>query len=420
MTTRDGRRSDGLLDTAAMRLVAGVLAVVWPGLLLIYLSYQTRAGLTNGQGIPFGDDFINYWTSARFALTGRIADLYQQETYHAFQEAVLGGWIGFYHYSYPPVAPLLLAPFGLLPYVPAFAVWIVLGVVLLGLALRSRIPDGTAWLLAVATPGTLINGLAGQNATYTAAALGGGLAVIERRPVLAGALIGFLVAKPQLALLVPFALVAGRRWSTLAAAAAMAAVLAVTATAIFGWAIWPAYAERATMLRHFVLEDGEWTWHRMPSVFVAARILGAAVPLAYAAQAAAAAVAGAATVMVWRRRDGDMEAKAAVLVLAGFLATPYLLDYDLTVGVFPALWLWRRDTPMARSAAVSLLVLPLAHPYVLSLTWIPIGPPVLALALGAAWRAAPRGLRGPSATARAASLSDAAGSIPRRRPCQAA
>lgn len=382
-----GRTGAGLLDSVPMRIAALVFAIEAPLAFLFDLSMQTADGLTNGKGRPFGDDFVNYWAGAHFALTGRVASLYDQDAYHAFQEALAGATIAQYHFSYPPVTALLLAPLGLLPYVPAFAVWTLGGIVLLGLALKAWTGRPTAWLAAVAAPGTLINAVGGQNGTYTAAALGGGLAILDRRPLLAGALFALLVAKPQLALLLPLALLAGRRWATLAAGAAVAAALLLATTAAFGPEIWAAYAERAALLRHWVLEDGSWTWHRMPSVFVAARILGATVPLAYAAQALAAVIAAAATVAVWMR-DGETEAKAAVLVLAGFLATPYLLDYDLTAGIFPALWLWRRETRMARSAAAAVLVLPLAHPFVLSLTWIPIGPPVLALALWVAWRAA--------------------------------
>lgn len=52
-------------------------------------------------------------------------------------------------------------------------------------------------LLAVAFPAVLINIRHGQNGFLTAALLGGALAVLERRPLLAGILFGLLAYKPR-------------------------------------------------------------------------------------------------------------------------------------------------------------------------------------------------------------------------------
>jgi hypothetical protein len=46
--------------------------------------------------------------------------------------------------------------------------------------------------------------------------------VLERRPYLAGSLFGLMIFKPQLGLLLPVALIAGRQWRVFAAAAATA------------------------------------------------------------------------------------------------------------------------------------------------------------------------------------------------------
>src|SRR4051794_24462491 len=109
-----GRTGAGRPDNAPMRVLATILAIaVAVGATLAFLfdlSLQTAAGLTNGKGRPFGDDFVNYWTGAHFALTGRAASLYDQDLYHAAQEALVGAPLAQYHFSYPPVAALLLAP----------------------------------------------------------------------------------------------------------------------------------------------------------------------------------------------------------------------------------------------------------------------------------------------------------------------
>jgi hypothetical protein len=57
-----------------------------------------------------------------------------------------------------------------------------------------------------------MNAVGGQNSTWTAALFGGGLSLLERRPLLAGRLLGLLIYKPQLGLLIQVALLAGRHW----------------------------------------------------------------------------------------------------------------------------------------------------------------------------------------------------------------
>src|SRR5258706_16321345 len=73
-------------------------------------------------------------------------------------------------------------------------------------------PGRGALLLALAAPAVFVNAVRGQNGTWTAALCGGGLSLLERRPLLAGGLLGLLIYKPQLGLLIPVALLAGRHW----------------------------------------------------------------------------------------------------------------------------------------------------------------------------------------------------------------
>ena len=76
------------------------------------------------------------------------------------------------------------------------------------------------WLLvALAFPAVLINIGHGQNGFLTAALLGGALVVLERRPIMAGFMLGLLVYKPQYGLLLPLVLAVSGRWKCFASAA---------------------------------------------------------------------------------------------------------------------------------------------------------------------------------------------------------
>ena len=68
----------------------------------------------------------------------------------------------------------------------------------------------TALLLAVAFPAVLVNLGHGQNGFLTAALLGGALAMLDRRPIVAGILFGLLAYKPQFGLMIPLVLGGGR------------------------------------------------------------------------------------------------------------------------------------------------------------------------------------------------------------------
>src|SRR5882672_5966835 len=192
---------------------------------VIDLLHQTRDRLTDGAGRPLGDDFVNYWSGAFLALHGRVAEIYDPAVFHAFEQSIVGPQLGGFHYSYPPVLLVLSAPLALMPYVPALFVWLSAGWYAFYRALRLAMPGRGALLLALATPAVFINAVGGQNGAWTAALFGGGLGLLERRPLLGGGLLGLLIYKPQLGLLIPVALLAGRHWRAFAAAGVTAGAL---------------------------------------------------------------------------------------------------------------------------------------------------------------------------------------------------
>jgi hypothetical protein len=212
------------------------------------------------------------------------------------------------------------------------------------------LPGRGALLLALATPAVFINTIAGQNGTWTAALFGGGLGLLNRRPMLAGGLLGLLVFKPQLAILIPVALAAGRHWRALAAAAVTAAALLAVSALWFGTDIWINYIRLVELLRRLILEEGTGVWYRFVSVFVAARRLGVPVETTYLVQGIATVLAGIAVALVWFR-DAPAGIKNAVLLLGTCLATPFLQDYDLVFGALAVAWIWQASTASATALA---------------------------------------------------------------------
>ncbi|HEX4183559.1 MAG TPA: glycosyltransferase family 87 protein [Caulobacteraceae bacterium] len=327
--------SDALI--ARLKRIGVVWALVAAAVYLLDLAHQIRVGLTNGAGRPLGDDFINYWTGGRLALTGSAGDVYDGPAYHAFQQHLVHGTIQAYHFSYPPVALLLLAPLGLIPYAPALVAWLAASAVAYWRTVRS-VAGRSALLLALATPALFINAVGGQNGAWSAALLGGGLCLLDRRPWIAGGLFGLLIYKPHLGPLIPLALLAGRRWKPLASAALTAGGLIALSVLVFGVQSWADYAHNLGVMRRLELEDGSGVWQRMVSVFVMARRLGAPVMLAYGLQALSALCAAGLAAWLWLK-DAPAPRRCAGLILGACLATPYLQDYDLVMLTFAAAWI---------------------------------------------------------------------------------
>jgi arabinofuranan 3-O-arabinosyltransferase len=343
---------------------------------LIDLLRQTSDHLTDGALRPFGDDFISFWSAPFLAWHGQAAAVYDWNAFHAFTTGVAGAAIQSYQYNYPPVLLVLSAPLALIPYVPGLFVWLIGGWYAFYAALRVARPARDTWLLALATPAVFISAVGGQSGTWTAALLGGGLSLLERRPALAGILFGLLIVKPQLGILLPIALLAARQFRVFAIAGLTVAALVLASMLLCGADIWSVYFQHVAVMRHLTLEDGSGVWHRFVSVFVALRRLGAGIPTAYAAQALVALAAAAVVAIAWYR-DVRPAAKNVLLILGTWLATPYVQDYDLVVGAFVAVWQLELDPLPAKPAIIGaalVMLAPLLASVLARLTGYEFGP----------------------------------------------
>ena len=362
-------------DDALLRRIAHVWIALAGAFVVFDLWRKTGVGLTDGDGRPIGDDFVNYFSGAWLALHQRVGEIYHWPAYHAFQEQLVGAAVSpNYNYSYPPLALVLTLPLAALPYLPALGVWLIGGWYAFYRALRLATPN--ALLLALAAPAVFVNTYCGQNGVWTAAFLGGGLCLLERRPVIAGVLFGLQAYKPHLALMIPVALLAGRQWRAFVSAAATVAVLALASLALAGWDGWRAFLDVMPLLRKANLEDPDSAWHRTVSVFMTVSRLGVGLSAAYAAQLVAALIAAALVAYAWFK-DAPAPARNAAVMIGVLLATPYLTDYDLVLGAFIAVWLMQLDperTTATRLACASILLMPLLASPLAKLTGLAFGP----------------------------------------------
>jgi hypothetical protein len=371
-----GLRSGQWLTAARARgyslILLGICAIAVAGWIAL------SDGLIDRNGKPLGTDFSNVYAAGALTLQGRPADAYQPALQHAAEKAVFGGReVPFYGWHYPPFFFAVAVVVAAFPYAWGLAIWLAASLIAYLAAMRAILPRTDTLLIAAAFPAVFVNIGHGQNGFLTAALLGGALQLLDRRPWLAGVLIGCLAYKPQFGVLIPVALLAGGRWSTIGAAVATVAALLALSLVMLGGGVWHAFADSMNFTQTVVLEQGGTGWEKIQSVFSALRMWGAGVQLAYAVQIALALMLAAGLAWLWHS-DAAFELKAASLATASLLATPYVLDYDLVVLAVAIAFFARHGLNRGfRDFEISLLaaawLVPLLTRGVAGVTGIPLG-----------------------------------------------
>jgi hypothetical protein len=311
---------------AKMTVAAAVFAAVF----VIGYLYTSNPPL-DALGYLIGRDFVSTWMSARSALEGQPEPWFDFATYNAALRDLFGPDFPEHHLTYPPHLLLLIWPFGLLPYLPAFAAWCVAGFALYMAAAAAGERRSDRLLMLAVSPAIVVNLFSGQNGFFSAALLIGGLSLLDRRPILSGVLFGLLTVKPQLGVLLPLMLALTGRWRCMAAAAFTALVLLAATTAIFGTDVWIAYVDHALPKQADILSYASGILPPMvPTAFMNARIAGLPLAWCWAIQSIVSIAAIAAVIWTfWRRRDPVLS--TALFLTASFLVTPYIFNYDMIV-----------------------------------------------------------------------------------------
>ena len=371
-----GLRSGQWLTAARLRgyslILLGFCAIAVTGWIAL------SDGLIDRNGKPLGTDFSNVYAAGTLTWQGRPADAYQPALQHAEEKAVFGGReVPFYGWHYPPFFFAIAFAVAAFPYAWGLAIWVAASLAGYLAAMRAILPRPETLMIAAAFPAVFVNIGHGQNGFLTAALLGGAMHLLDRRPWLAGVLIGCLAYKPQFGVLIPVAMLAGGRWSTISAAVATIAALLAVSFVTLGGGVWHAFADSMTFTQTVVLEQGNTGWEKIQSVFSAVRMWGASVHTAYAVQTTLALMLAATLAWLWQS-DAAFELKASALATASLLATPYVLDYDLVVLAVAIAFFARHGLSRGfRAFEISLLaaafIVPLLSRGIAGVTGIPLG-----------------------------------------------
>lgn len=322
------------------------------GAAMLGIVMLTAKGTIDLLGRPVGTDFSAFWNAGWLANRGRAGDAWNIAIHTATMRVNHGApQLDPTPWFYPPVFLMVASPLARLPYLLAVTLWQALSLALIGATLWKIVGDRRAVLVALASPLSWSVLGHGQNAYLTAALLGGGLAAIGKSAS-GGALFGALVYKPQMGLLLAPWLVIERRWAAMVVGAAAALTLIGLSILFWGWSSWIAFADALEFGRSQILEEGAVPFYKSASLFGAARLWGASVPVAYAVQSVGAA---ASLALIWRLRSASWRVRSAGFCAAAALWTPYVQDYDLAVVGVGAAFLYSESVetgfaPWERSA----------------------------------------------------------------------
>jgi alpha-1,2-mannosyltransferase len=388
------RRGDWLTRD---RVIAwSIVLLVEEALVLVFLALWQHGAFAPVE--PSSSDFVSFYAAGKLALAGTPELAYNQAAHWlAQQEATVGG-APYQFFFYPPVYLILCAGLATMPYYLAFAVFQAITMGMFILVMRRLLREqGSGWLAPLlAFPAVFWTLGLGQNAFLTAALFGGFTLMLDKRPVGAGVLLGMLCYKPHFGLLVPGALLAGKRWAAFDAAAATVVWLATASVVLFGWQTWHAYFD-AFSQSGGVYGSGRIDFAGMVTPFGAVRLLGFAPWPAYLVQGGAALIMAVLVALIWRA-NVSTNLRSAALLAATLLAVPLVLLYDKLLALVAIGWLVRE----ARATGFlpwEKLVLLSTYPVAL-LTWVvaarfhfPAGPIVscalLVLCLRRVWQGLP-------------------------------
>ncbi len=324
--------------------------------LLVALYFWAGLGMQHGHlidgwGFILGRDFLNFWQYGRAAWSGEGAANYDPHIYNARLDAMFGG----HDYpdqlaSYPPHLMLLAAPFGLLGYYPALALFTGLGLLLYWVFIVRTFEDRAQRFALLAMPTVAVFLVCGQFSAYLAVLFVGLYRTLDSRPWLAAVLIALLTMKPHHGLLIPLFLMLTGGWRVVAYAALCSAALLSASVLVHGWAPWEVYLTEGMRYQSTTLvSSGVMVFGLMPTAFVDTILLGGSPQHAWMVQALFSLLGAVFLVLVIRRTQ-DAFLRFAALIVATLIVTPYLMAYDtlllgwvmVTLSVrYPADWVDR-------------------------------------------------------------------------------
>ena len=310
------------------------------------VAIPSSGWFTPGRPFALGNDLRTFRLAAYLVTHGGGGSVYDPSAFRALAGASpTGGYI-----ANPPPFLALIAPLGWLPFEAAW--WIVAGLSVVGLVFGLRLLGVTRPVLTAAAllafPPVYFTITYGQMTILWFVVLAGTYRLLdEDRQVSAGIVAGLMVMKPTLAFgLLLWWVIDWRRFRVAALAAATSAAGYLGLSFLIVPTVWRGFIGSFTEL-FFAPGYALRQWAQF-SLWSTWRIVFPGRP----ALASVAGILSVVTVLViiipLLRRTTDLHTGFSVALLLTMLASPYVIAYDWSLLIIPAVLLWRRS-PVYRS-----------------------------------------------------------------------
>ena len=301
-------------------------------------------------------DFRGPWSFSGFAHHQNVALIYHPAPLQAFQHQLYPGFCSFFPFKYTPTFLLPSWWLGDLSYSAAFSLWTLAGLAALIASSWLFFPARLRWL-AIATllgaPASLLNGVAGETGFFSTALLLAGFGLLPSRPLFAGFAFGLMTLKPQLGLLIPFALLARHDYQAILTASATALTLIAVSCAVFPAGLWASWLHQMPVYQaQYLAADRRLGLNEGVTLAASLSRLGFTPGMAWVLQGASS-LAGAAAVFFAFARAPYPLAVAALLTGTGLLAPPAYV-YD-TIPLAAAILLLPGSVPLSGLCLITYL-----------------------------------------------------------------
>ena len=292
-----------------------------------------------------GQDWVVFHTAAARFWAHDLAMLSDPRAFTAELNRSHAAWFAqpltFHPWVYPPVTLLLALAFGWLGYPASLGAFLAVSG---GMLVAASWPWAAGWRARLwlvagvfASPAAAFNIGAGQLGFLVAACVLAGMALLERRPFLAGLAFSVLCLKPQFVPLIPVALLAGRHWRAITGGLVGGVGLVAASAVVVGVPAWGAWVGLATGRDRQLapLIDAMRIYDQ--SVHTCLHWLGAGEGLAGAGQVAAFVAAAACVLVVFARPGASARQRVVVLLCAMVVGAPHVGNYDYVLAAAAAL-----------------------------------------------------------------------------------
>jgi hypothetical protein len=293
--------------------------VKWIGIGIGLLLVVAFGSQLPWQRVALGqNDFLQFYGGARLAGSG---DLHSIEAMKQVQQEVAGIWLPAVQYVRPDYYAVLLKPLAWLPFLWAYWGFQVLNLgALLGFLWLWRERQELIWLGIVSIP-LLVCFVNGQDVLLLTVMLGAAVWLEERgRGFVAGLLLALCTIKLHFLILIPLALLLGRRWKVIGGGVAgMAGLVSIGAFSEgWDWVLrYPSYLRRPEI---------------HPESFQFVNLRGIALGLGTEVAVGVGLVVGVALLgLLWKGRNGPLRELMAISLLGGIVGSFHLGIHDCSL-----------------------------------------------------------------------------------------